>query len=462
MTAASRRRWMTAIKRARKERAQRVLDYQLTPREIHALMSAQRQVSKASMARALGVPLRAPYFNPSGGLRMMRRRWNTSPAPSSPPGHRKPPAPKPSSRPVRQLGMAARARARGHTSKRGRTFQTPAESLGALQGPIMAGQTRSDRGRPGGLRRSTQHRERAKRVRVLGPLMPGQTRYRWVDADGNQIKGASRWKGFHRGGLTFSGQRPGKKKKAKKRRRTLGVSKSAKRRRLPSRALMREVIGAMQKGRVRYTVRTSGSSKGYTLRSSRRGKVPTRKMFRAALNRMPRGRVIVRVAGGGGQRGYTIRNPGGGAMRFNGRRRRRRNPGFDIMGIARQLMSAAIPAVAGGAALSLFDTKVLAGKSPAIRYAGKIGAAAAVALLLRSRPDTARLVMGAVFGSLGYDLGTKLGGPGSTLGQIAYLVAADRQAMSALIDSSGAAQTVPSLNGLPPTGMSGPPDVSIG
>jgi hypothetical protein len=157
-------------------------------------------------------------------------------------------------------------------------------------------------------------------------------------------------------------------------------------------------------------------------------------------------------------------NPRGGAsMAHHHRRRRRRNPGgLNVKALIKQLISAAIPAVGAGAAMSLVDTKLLAGKSQAIRYAGKVGLAAAIALLLRSRPTAAATAMGAVFGSLGYDLGTKLGGPASTMSHIAYLVAADRQAMNALIDSNGQPQTTPSLNGMGRPAMNGPNDLSLG
>jgi hypothetical protein len=70
--------------------------------------------------------------------------------------------------------------------------------------------------------------------------------------------------------------------------------------------------------------------------------------------------------------------------------------------------------------------------------------------------------MGAILGALGYDLGTKIGGPASTMSHIAYLVSADRQAMSALIDSGGNVQSNLSLNGMGRPAMNGPSDLTMG
>lgn len=148
--------------------------------------------------------------------------------------------------------------------------------------------------------------------------------------------------------------------------------------------------------------------------------------------------------------------------------RRRRNPSFDIMGMAKRTIAAAIPSVAGGAIISIVDAKLLANQSLPVRIGGKVAAAVVAGLLLRSRPDTARLMMGSILGTLGYELGTKLNGgilaPTKTSGlaQLAWLLRADPQAMNALIDASGQPQTVPNLQGMGAAPAFGSPDPSLG
>jgi hypothetical protein len=325
---------------------------------------------------------------------------------------------------------------------------------------------------------------RARRVRRLGPIAKGQPRYMWVDASGNRI-GGKQWGGFHRGGLTLGGKR--KKAKAAPRKKGRkgkgrGMKKGrtaaqraatrkmiaanrrrkggkAKGRRFTSPALMRQIIGRMPKGRVTFKVKRRGKSKGYTVRS--RGRKPTirvysRKQMRSALAGMPKGRVVIKVRGTKKRRGFTLRNPRGGSImsRRNPRRRRRRNPGMDLMGTAKRTIAAAIPAVAGGAAMAIIDAKLLADRPIAIRVAAKVVAAAAAGVLLRSRPVTANLVMGAMLGSLGGELALRMSGglmtpsKAATVQALGTLIREDPGAMSALIDATGAySGQVPQMSG---------------
>jgi hypothetical protein len=139
--------------------------------------------------------------------------------------------------------------------------------------------------------------------------------------------------------------------------------------------------------------------------------------------------------------------------RQNPRRRRRRNPGMDLMGTAKRTIAAAIPAVAGGAIISFVDAKLLADRPQAVRIGGKVVLAALASVMLRSRPATAQLLMGAILGSLGYELGTKLSGglvtpnKAATVQALGTLIREDPAAMSALIDSTGQYATVPHLQG---------------
>jgi hypothetical protein len=121
---------------------------------------------------------------------------------------------------------------------------------------------------------------------------------------------------------------------------------------------------------------------------------------------------------------------------------------MDIMGTAKRTIAAAVPAVAGGALISLIDAKLLGDKPLGLRVVGKLLAATAVGVLMKNRPDMARLLQGAMIGSLGAELMAKVApgllGPAPTTG---YLVPAG-QGMAALIDASGATNSMPSLHGL--------------
>jgi len=182
-------------------------------------------------------------------------------------------------------------------------------------------------------------------------------------------------------------------------------------------------------------------------------RMPSRKRLRRWVRRFPRKTVVTvypRVARGRriprGSKYYTVRNPRGGRkMRRNPSRRRRRNP-MDIMGTAKRTIAAAVPAVAGGALVSVLDAKVLSKQSLPVRVVAKLVAATAAGAFLRSRPDTAKLVQGAILGSLGAELGARMAG--GTMSGLAYLVGADGQMMQALVDSSGAVNSMPQLRGL--------------
>jgi hypothetical protein len=133
-------------------------------------------------------------------------------------------------------------------------------------------------------------------------------------------------------------------------------------------------------------------------------------------------------------------------MKRNPSRRRRRNP-MDIMGTAKRTVAAAVPAVLGGAIVSILDAKVLGSQPLGLRVVGKLVAAAAAGAFLRSRPVTASLIQGAMLGSLGAELAAKFLPGATNAPTTGYLIPAG-QGMSALIDASGATNTMPSLHGL--------------
>jgi hypothetical protein len=151
------------------------------------------------------------------------------------------------------------------------------------------------------------------------------------------------------------------------------------------------------------------------------------------------------------------------------RRRRRRNPAGigNVMQTAKRTIAIAIPAVAGGAIMSLIDAKLLAGRSQWIQVAGKVVAAALVGVALRKRPSTAQILMGSMLGTLGYQLGARLSGgvvapnAAEAAKSMGYLVRENPAMFGALVDSSGQYLPGPSLSGLeiPPMNMV---DVNLG
>lgn len=151
------------------------------------------------------------------------------------------------------------------------------------------------------------------------------------------------------------------------------------------------------------------------------------------------------------------------------RRRRRRNPAGigNVMQTAKKTIAIAIPAVAGGAIMSLIDAKVLAGRPQWMQVAGKVFAAGLVSVGLRKRPATAQILMGAMLGTLGYQLGARLSGgvvapnAAEAAKSMGYLVRENPAMFGALVDSSGQYLPGPSLSGLeiPPMNMV---DVNLG
>lgn len=296
-------------------------------------------------------------------------------------------------------------------------------------------------------------RGRARRVRRLGSIAKGSSRYMWVDAFGKPIKGRKRWSEHHRGGLTLGGKR----RKAKK-----GGGRKTKGRTAAQRAATKKMIAANRR-------RAGGAPKKKTGRKTKgrtaAQRAATKKLV--ALNRARKGkgkkasRKAARYSGTATfalrrVNGKRRRNPRGGSImsRRNPRRRRRRNPGMDLMGTAKRTISAAIPAVAGGAAMAIIDAKLLADRPIVFRVAAKVVAAAAAGVLLRSRPVTANLVMGAMLGSLGGELALKMAGglmtpsKAATVQALGTLIREDPGAMSALIDATGAySGQVPQMSG---------------
>lgn len=96
------------------------------------------------------------------------------------------------------------------------------------------------------------------------------------------------------------------------------------------------------------------------------------------------------------------------------RRRRRRNPGFG--GYAKQglrdIMMAAIPATLGGIVIGFVDSKFLGTAGTIGRNVGKLLTAVVVAALARKKlgPVGTGVALGAVLGTIGHEVGVRLGG----------------------------------------------------
>lgn len=132
-------------------------------------------------------------------------------------------------------------------------------------------------------------------------------------------------------------------------------------------------------------------------------------------------------------------------------RRRRRNPEGGVVSIIKQTVATAIPAVAAGGVMALVDNKLLGDKAMPVQVLGKLGLAAAVGYLLRSRPRTAAVSMGAILGGLGYQLAAQLNGgvvATDTRSAMSALVRADPRAMAALVNRNGTLRTTPTLSGM--------------
>lgn len=137
------------------------------------------------------------------------------------------------------------------------------------------------------------------------------------------------------------------------------------------------------------------------------------------------------------------------------RHRRRRNPGGGgMVSIVKSTIASAIPAIAAGGVMAFLDAKLLGDKAMPVQVLGKLAAAGAVGYLLRNRPRTSALAMGAMLGGLGYQLAAQLNGgviatnPKDAAKQISALIRQDPRAMSALVNTDGSLRTTPSLSGM--------------
>jgi hypothetical protein len=115
-------------------------------------------------------------------------------------------------------------------------------------------------------------------------------------------------------------------------------------------------------------------------------------------------------------------------------RRRRRNPGgaAGIMGKVRNVLAMSLPAVAGGFVAGFVDSKFLAGKNAVIRYGAKVGLAVVAGIALSKRPAAAAAAMGGIIGTIGSDLGVKMGG-----GVVASSKAAGMKELAAMAADDG-------------------------
>jgi len=148
-----------------------------------------------------------------------------------------------------------------------------------------------------------------------------------------------------------------------------------------------------------------------------------------------------------GRRHHRRRNP-------HRRHHRRRNPGGGgMVSIVKSTIAAAIPSMAAGGGLALIDSKLFKDKAMPVQVIGKLGLAAGAGYLLRGRPRTAALVMGAIMGGLGYQLVAQAAGgvvapdKPAAAKAMAALVYADRR-MAALVNSNGTLRTQPTLSGM--------------
>ncbi len=138
----------------------------------------------------------------------------------------------------------------------------------------------------------------------------------------------------------------------------------------------------------------------------------------------------------------------------NPRRRRYRNPGGGgVVSMVKSTIAAAIPAMAAGAGLAIVDAKLFKDKAMPAQVVGKLILATGAGYLLRSRPRTSALVMGAVLGGLGYQLAAQAAGgivaptKEDAAKKMAALVYANRS-MANLVNVNGTLRTQPTLSGM--------------
>lgn len=166
----------------------------------------------------------------------------------------------------------------------------------------------------------------------------------------------------------------------------------------------------------------------------------------------------------------------GRVVRVNPRRRkpmsrrhhyRRRNPSGRIMQTARFIAAAAVPGMAGNAAMTFLDGK-LAQTSMPIQAAVKTALTAVTAIALRRHPIAAASAIGGMLGPLAGNLVAKLQGGVTTtsaqgtmkaLGRLVYSDPYARRQIAALVDPSGAILSQTSLRGMGSTAL---PDGPVG
>jgi hypothetical protein len=453
----------------------------LSEAEVRQLLAAQRQYHELSLYRAMGRPYEAPIYNPGGQMAVRRRRRKRRINPSRARRIRE------AQRRAGQLSLRFRRSRGGNGGGQQRPrmlrprpaprgYISPARGYASVAGlaPVrgLLGPVGGGGGGamvlytpPGGLRATAGRPRRRRRA----PLR--RARFRVGERSATVVRRARRRRGLppwlapppNAGGRAEAiptRRKPGRKRRAHPaptQRATPATKPGSKRRARPApRPRPRARLGSKIISAAKYQGRARAPKLfAERLAAAKRRKARGQKNVWAIRTIRRRQRIA----------GLVRRNPhhaGGSSMAKHHRRRRRRNPALDIKGMIKSLIATGIPAAAGGAAASLLDSKVLAKQSMGVRYAAKVGVALAAAMLLKSRPAMAAAAMAGVLGAVGYDLGTRVGGPASTMAQIAYLVSADRQAMSALVDASGNLQTTPSLSGMSGSGMAGPNDVVLG
>lgn len=195
-------------------------------------------------------------------------------------------------------------------------------------------------------------------------------------------------------------------------------------------------------------------------RKKRRGRARRRKNPSTAVATNPRRKRRKSSRGGSimakRRRRRTRTNPGRRhhRRRTHHRRHRRRNPGGGgIVSIVKTTIASAIPAMAAGGAMAFVDSKLFKDKAMPVQVVGKLALAAGAGYLLRNRPRTAALVMGAVMGGVAYQLVAQANGGVVAPDQqdagkkMAALVYANRR-MASLVNQNGSLRTQPSLSGM--------------
>jgi len=92
--------------------------------------------------------------------------------------------------------------------------------------------------------------------------------------------------------------------------------------------------------------------------------------------------------------------------------RRRRNPisYSNPLGGIGPLVGMAVPAVSAGFVASFVDAQFLSSMNPIIRYGARVALAVGAGMALKKRPAMATAAMAGILGSMGGELGTRMGG----------------------------------------------------